>query len=109
MNLFGIGTGELLVIMLIALLVLGPERLPQFIRQGAKMLRDLRSVTDQFTQELNRELKLDELLKEEPPKRPPAAPPVSQPQDTVKRIAPPAAQNSQPQPAGAVNQPPAES
>jgi Sec-independent protein translocase protein TatA len=33
MNVFGIGTGELLLILLIVLLVMGPERLRQLARQ----------------------------------------------------------------------------
>lgn len=41
MNVLGIGTGELLLILLIVLLVMGPERLPQLARQWGKMVRVL--------------------------------------------------------------------
>lgn len=45
MNVLGIGTGELLLILLIVLLVMGPERLPQLARQWGKMVRVLSCFT----------------------------------------------------------------
>lgn len=61
MNLFGIGTGELLLILVIALLVLGPERLPEYARKGAILLRRLRSITDEVNRQIREELDLDDL------------------------------------------------
>ncbi len=40
--LFDIGFGELLVLGIIGLIVVGPERLPQYAAQAAKFLRQLR-------------------------------------------------------------------
>ncbi|MCS6843406.1 MAG: twin-arginine translocase TatA/TatE family subunit [Caldilineales bacterium] len=40
MNVLGIGTGELLLILLIALLVMGPERLPELVRLWARFVRN---------------------------------------------------------------------
>lgn len=49
---FNIGGGELLVIALIALIVLGPQRLPEAARQVGKVLGDLRRVSSGFQNEL---------------------------------------------------------
>jgi Tat protein translocase TatB subunit len=49
---FGIGTGELLLIALIALLVLGPERMPQLMRDVGKAMSDLRKTSDELQREL---------------------------------------------------------
>lgn len=50
---FGIGTPELLVILLVALIVLGPKRIPEVARALGKGLAELRKATSGFTQELN--------------------------------------------------------
>ncbi len=49
---FNIGGGELLVIALIALIVLGPQRLPEAARQAGKMMGDLRRLSTGFQSEL---------------------------------------------------------
>lgn len=57
MNVFSnIGITELVVILLLALLVVGPERLPEFGRRLAGILRDLRKAYDNLTAELGPEL-----------------------------------------------------
>ena len=43
MNIFGIGPGELILIMIILLVVVGPERLPGLARQGGQMLVRVRN------------------------------------------------------------------
>jgi Tat protein translocase TatB subunit len=40
----GMGFGEIFVILLIALLVFGPERLPSMIKEAASFIRDLRKM-----------------------------------------------------------------
>jgi Tat protein translocase TatB subunit len=50
---FGIGTPELLVILLVALIVLGPKRIPEVARALGKGLAELRKATSGLTQELN--------------------------------------------------------
>ena len=56
MNLFGIGPGELLLILILALIVFGPRRLPEIGRNLGQMMRELREaseeITDQFRQEM---------------------------------------------------------
>jgi sec-independent protein translocase protein TatB len=49
---FGIGTGELLLIALVALLVLGPERMPRLMRDVGKTVNDLRKTSDQLRGDL---------------------------------------------------------
>jgi sec-independent protein translocase protein TatB len=49
---FNVGGGELIVILLVALIVLGPQRLPGAARQVGKVLGDLRRVSSGFQNEL---------------------------------------------------------
>lgn len=41
---FGIGFAEILVILIVALLVFGPDRLPEMTKQAATFVRDLRKM-----------------------------------------------------------------
>lgn len=57
MNIFSnIGITELIVILLLALLVVGPERLPELGRKLGQTLRDLRKAYDNLTSDLGPEL-----------------------------------------------------
>jgi sec-independent protein translocase protein TatB len=47
-----LGGGEILVLLLVGLLVLGPERLPAAVRQMGKALHQVRKVTAGFQEEL---------------------------------------------------------
>jgi Tat protein translocase TatB subunit len=49
---FGIGTPELLVILIVALIVLGPKRLPEVARALGKGLAELRRATSGLSEEL---------------------------------------------------------
>ncbi len=49
---FNIGGGEILVILLLALLVLGPQRLPDAARQAGKAMGELRRLSTGFQNEL---------------------------------------------------------
>jgi Tat protein translocase TatB subunit len=49
---FGIGLPELLVILVVALLVLGPKRLPEVARTLGKGLAEFRKATADITEEL---------------------------------------------------------
>src|SRR6185503_17045496 len=50
---FGIGPSELLVILVIALLVLGPKRLPELARSLGKAMGEFRRATADITTELD--------------------------------------------------------
>lgn len=49
---FNVGGGELLVILLVALIVLGPQRLPDAARQVGRVMGDIRRISTGFQQEL---------------------------------------------------------
>jgi Tat protein translocase TatB subunit len=53
---FNIGGGELIVILLIALIVLGPQRLPDAARQLGKTMGDLRRMSTGFQNEMKQAL-----------------------------------------------------
>jgi sec-independent protein translocase protein TatB len=59
---FGIGIFELVMIAVIALIVMGPERLPGAMREVAKYMRQLREVSNEFQSQFSDELQmLDEI------------------------------------------------
>ncbi len=56
MNFFNIGTAELLLIFAIALIVVGPRRLPEIAQGLGKIINDVRKISQEFTEEMTREL-----------------------------------------------------
>ncbi|MFH1084330.1 MAG: twin-arginine translocase TatA/TatE family subunit [Chloroflexota bacterium] len=56
---FGVGTGEILLILVIAMLVVGPERMVTFARQAGELLAKFRQQTDSVTSEFREALSLD--------------------------------------------------
>ncbi len=61
-NLFGIGGSELLVILLLAGIVLGPERLARSAREIGKLVRNVKAYISSLTGELKVELDILEDL-----------------------------------------------
>jgi sec-independent protein translocase protein TatB len=53
---FGVGLPELALIAVIAVIVFGPDRLPDLARQAGRMVRTLRSFANQARDELRNEL-----------------------------------------------------
>jgi sec-independent protein translocase protein TatB len=53
---FGVGLPELAVIAFVAVLVFGPDKLPEFARQAGRMARQLRKFADTARDELRDEL-----------------------------------------------------
>lgn len=60
---FDTGIFEWLIIMVIALLVLGPERLPKAAQTVGRWFGKAKSTMSQFNHQINRELELEELKK----------------------------------------------
>jgi len=56
MNFFNIGTAELLLIFVIALIVVGPRRLPEIAKSFGKIVSDVRKMSQEFTGDIMREV-----------------------------------------------------
>ena len=61
---FDIGFAELLLVAVVGLLVLGPERLPEAIRTGAVWLNRLRRGFNDIKREIQQELHNDAIMRE---------------------------------------------
>ncbi|MFW6775358.1 sec-independent translocase [Nocardioides sp. CPCC 205120] len=53
---FGVGLSELAVIALVAMIVLGPDKLPEVARQAGQMVRQLRRMANTARDDLRTEL-----------------------------------------------------
>ncbi len=65
-GLFGIGLPQIFLIMMVALIVFGPERLPKIARQAGRWVNDLRRLSEEARSEissLTKDLELRESLK----------------------------------------------
>lgn len=60
---FDIGFSELLLVMILALLVLGPERLPKAMQTFGRWAGKAKRTVTNFNHQVNRELELDEMKK----------------------------------------------
>ena len=60
---FDVGFSELVVIGLVALVVIGPERLPKVARTAGLLLGRLQRYVNDVKADINREMQLDELKK----------------------------------------------
>jgi sec-independent protein translocase protein TatB len=58
---FDIGFFELLIIAVVGLVVLGPERLPGAIRSTMKTVRSIKGMANGFRQEVEQQFKIHEL------------------------------------------------
>jgi TatA/E family protein of Tat protein translocase len=86
---FGIGMTELLVILVVALIVFGPTRLPELARSLGRAMAEFRRASTDMRQSFNESLQ-DHPAQPAPAPTAPAAPPV---------IAPPAPQTASAEPA----------
>ncbi len=60
MDFFGIGLGEVLLILALALIIWGPRRLPEIARTLGKTMRSLRKATNDFTSQVTRDIDIEE-------------------------------------------------
>jgi Tat protein translocase TatB subunit len=77
MNVLGIGPAELLLVFIIALIFLGPDKLPQLARTLGKAMRELRRMSLEVAAEFTKELRDVEALSRE----------VKETTDTIKQAA----------------------
>lgn len=61
---FGIGTGEILLILAIAMLVVGPEKMVEFAGKAGRLLAKLRLEGNKITSEFREALSVDEISEE---------------------------------------------
>ena len=57
---FGVGPTEFFVIIVVALVVLGPKNLPKAARTMGKVMSEFRKVSSEFQRTVNAEIALDE-------------------------------------------------
>jgi len=75
---FGVGPEELVLILIIALIVLGPERMPKVARDLGRVVGDLRRTSDELREEfLNADKLLDKAADAAGPKTPVASIPAT--------------------------------
>ncbi|MEH2311167.1 MAG: TatA/E family twin arginine-targeting protein translocase [Nostoc sp.] len=64
MNIFGIGLPEMAVIMVVALLIFGPKKLPEIGRSVGKTIRSFQEASKEFQNEFQKEAEqLEEAVK----------------------------------------------
>ena len=66
MNIFGVGLPEVTVILILALLIFGPKKLPELGKQLGKTLKSLKKASNEFQNEIDQVI--NEKDKEELPK-----------------------------------------
>ena len=59
MNFLGMGPMELMLILVLALIIFGPGKLPEIAGQVGKVVRDFRRTTAELSSEFNRTLSLE--------------------------------------------------
>jgi len=66
MNIFGVGLPEVTVILILALLIFGPKKLPELGKQLGKTLKSLKKASNEFQNEIDKVMNEED--KEEFPK-----------------------------------------
>jgi sec-independent protein translocase protein TatA len=83
---FGLGVPEMIFILLLALLIFGPKKLPEIGRTLGKGMSEFRKASNELTRSINAELSLDE---DPTPAQPMRRTSPASPQDTQPRVASP--------------------
>jgi Tat protein translocase TatB subunit len=66
----GIGFGEILLILVVALIIWGPQRLPEIARTLGKITRSLRKASFDLTSSVTRELEKEQKPQSQPAENP---------------------------------------
>lgn len=78
---FNVGGGEVLVILLLALIVLGPDKLPNAAKQAGKYLGDFRRMSQGFQDEIKQAMDLEGLTSTKPRRPEPTTKPSNNPME----------------------------
>jgi Tat protein translocase TatB subunit len=65
MDFLGIGGGEILLILVIALLVFGPQKLPKIARTLGETTRKMKETTTQLAKEMSQDMDDTQVIKKE--------------------------------------------
>ena len=60
MNFLGMGSLEILLILVVALIIWGPERIPEIAKTLGKVMRTIRKASFDLTAQVTKELELEE-------------------------------------------------
>ena len=76
---FGLGFGEILTVLVLALILLGPQKLPEAAKQLGKGMREFKKATDDLKQQFEREMYAEDAPAQRPAptlveRQPPATP-----------------------------------
>lgn len=74
MNFFGIGGGEVILVLVVALIIWGPKRLPEIARTLGKTMNMLKKSTYDLTSQITRELDTENIKDKEKEKDVPSPP-----------------------------------
>jgi sec-independent protein translocase protein TatA len=89
MNIFGIGLPEMAVIMVVALLIFGPKKLPEIGRSVGKTIRSFQEASKEFQTEFQKEAEqLEETVKTTAELEPKQIYPAQSEQDTTSSSQP---------------------
>ena len=67
-----IGAGEIMLVLVVALLVLGPDKLPRAARHAGNAIRELRRISSDVRTEVDKVINEHDPLADPPPARPEA-------------------------------------
>ena len=70
-----LGGPEVILILVVALIVFGPRRLPEIGKSMGKMLAEFRKASNDFKRTIEDELEAEKVRESQPPATPPAASP----------------------------------
>jgi len=64
---FGLSFGEIVIVAILALLLLGPDKLPDAAKQAGKLMRQFRQATDDLKDQIETEIYADDRRSSKPP------------------------------------------
>ncbi len=80
MDLLSVGSGEILMILLVAILVIGPNKIVKFSRKLGQLSRNLKRMTTDFSSTITKEIDIVEKLTNDTPEpKKPATKPAARP------------------------------